>query len=1030
MPSLKTKATGKAYWRSLDELADNDEFQRFVRNEFPAMADEMAAPGSRRNFLKFMGASMALAGMTACRWPTEQILPFTERPDGYTPGVPLHFATAMELAGVGTGLVVSSYDGRPIKIEGNPQHPDSRGATSSQVQAALLEMYDPERSSEVVRRADGERARSDWAAFEAFAGPHFERLAASGGRGLRVLSEASGSPSVAAMRRRFEQRFPQATWVEYEAFSRDNEREGTRLAFGTPLRTRLALDRAEVVLSLDEDFLLRHPAAVRYARDFTSNRRGDSESMNRLTVFESGYSLTGAIADRRVTLPSRFMPALVIALAAELFLERGLPLPAGADGLRRLLDASRGNAQREAVDWTIADELLEHRGASLVLAGPGLPPGIHALVHVINAALGNIGRTVHYTADADAQRPAHVAGVAALAAEIDSGEVDTLVVIGGNPVFDGPADLDLGRRIEQVPNAIRLGVYEDETAEVCGWHLPRAHFLESWGDTRGLDGTVSVAQPLIEPLWGGRSTIELLALLVADPLRKGHDIVRRTHGADADDAAWRRTLHDGVIAGTAWPTVTPTVGASGWAGDLSSYLSLPDELPDGQIELTLVPDASLQDGRFANNGWLQELPDPLTKLTWDNALLIGPATAEAFGLDHEDLARVTAGDASVELPVYVMPGQAAGTAQVSAGYGRRAGGRVAEGVGVDVYPLGSSDEPHHRIVKLERAGGTYKLATTQNHWAIDTLGANESEKRSRIHAREIDVATFREHPEAVRHMGPHYAEVDLWNQHTYAEGHSWGMAIDLSVCTGCNACVTACQAENNIPVVGKDEVLRGREMHWIRVDRYFAGEPEAPSVALQPVTCHHCENAPCEQVCPVAATVHDSEGLNVMVYNRCVGTRYCLNNCPYKVRRFNWFNNHKHETEVERMKHNPEVTVRSRGVMEKCTFCLQRINNAKIRAKNDGRELQDGDVTPACAQACPTQAITFGDLNLEQSRVRAAHEDPRTYALLEEMNIRPRLLYQARLRNRGADASHAGPGSGGHGAADEHGADGAGHGEA
>jgi molybdopterin-containing oxidoreductase family iron-sulfur binding subunit len=1020
MSSLKTPTTGKAYWRSLDELADNDEFRRFVRDEFPSIPDDKLAPASRRSFLKFMGASVALAGMTGCRWPTEQILPFAERPAGYTPGIPVQFATAMELAGVATGLVVTSYDGRPIKIEGNPLHPGSLGSTSAIDQAAILEMYDPERSSDVVQRADDESKTRDWAAFESFAGPHFAALEAGGGAGLRVLSEASASPSVAALRARLLQRFPRARWVEYEPVSRDGERRGSLLAFGAAYRTRLALDRAETIVSLDDDFLHRHPNAVRHARDFAKGRRGEHGKLSRLSVVESGYSLTGGMADRRIPVPSRMVPAVAIALAAELFLERGLPLPAGASGLRQLLESSQGHPYREAIDGSIAQDLLDHRGRSLVLAGPGQPPEVHALVHAINIALGNVGSTIEYVDDPDPERPTHLAAIRELAGDIDAGAVTTLVVIGGNPAFDGPADLDLASRIAAVDTTIRLGLYEDETSELCDWHLPRAHFLETWGDARAWDGTISVVQPLIAPLWGGRSPIELLALLAGEATTRGHDIVQTTLAARTpDEAAWRRALHDGLVADTAWPTRTPSLRQADWAGDLSPFLSLREELPENEVELSLVPAAGIHDGRFANSGWLQELPDPLTKLTWDNALLIGPATAGAFGLEQEDRVRVTAGDRSVELPVYVMPGQTKGTAAVWTGYGRRKAGTVGAGVGVDVYPLRTTDEPDWSIVTLEKLRGSHRFATTQNHWAIDTLGAQETERRASVHAREIDIATFVEHPEAVKHMGVPYHPVDLWNQHQY-DGHAWGMSIDLSVCTGCNACITACQAENNIPFVGKDEVTRGREMHWIRVDRYFQGEPEAPSVSVQPITCHHCENAPCEQVCPVAATVHDGEGLNVMVYNRCVGTRYCLNNCPYKVRRFNWFNNHKDAQPVEQMKHNPEVTVRARGVMEKCTFCIQRINNAKIRAKNDGRTLRDGEITTACEQACPTRAITFGDLGDPESRVRRSQEDDRSYALLDEMNVRPRLRYLARLRNRG-DAAEPYEGGGGHGGGEPHG---------
>ncbi len=1013
MPPVKQPVAGKAYWRSLDELAGSPEFEKFVRDEFPGLADGVASSTSRRSFLKFMGASMALAGLTACRWPREEILPFASRPEGYVPGNPMRYATAIEVEGVGTGLLVTSYDGRPVKIEGNPQHPFSLGASSAVAQASVLELYDPDRSSRVMRGRGDEAAQSSWQEFDAFADELARRFDGNGGAGLAVLSESGSSPSLARLRERLRKRFPQSAWYEYEALSRDNERAGTEMAFGESYRTLLALDRARTIVCFDEDLLLDHPAAVRYARDFARGRRAEDGTMSRLHVVETGYSITGASADHRYPVAPSRIPAALGHLAARLFLEHALPLPAAAGGLRDLLQPFLDHPVGEQLAGSMVDDLLAHRGESVVVVGPRQPAVAHALAHVINAALGNAGHTLRYATDARGGRETDARALRRLVASIDEGQVETLFVLGGNVVYDGPVGLEVARALSSVPQTIHLSLHRNETSKVCGWHLPRAHFLESWGDTRAWDGTLGVVQPLIQPLFDGRSSLEVIARLLGESSAQGYDVVRVTMrdllGSVDFESKWRRLLHDGLLENSAWPQQSPRLTGVAW-GRAADELRATDEAA-GDVELAFVPDPALRDGRFANNGWLQELPEPLSKLTWDNALMMSPATAEGLGLAHGDVARVGSAGRTAELPVFILPGVAAGAATVWLGYGRTSAGRIGDGVGVDVYPL--RDGGAFSLATVEPTGTRAVLATTQNHWAIDRLGGEETQARSRTLAREVELREFLEHPEAVHHMGAEHPEVKLWDDPAGYEGHRWGMAIDLSACTGCNACIVACQAENNIPVVGKDEAAYGRAMHWIRVDRYFQGEPEAPAVVMQPVTCHHCENAPCEQVCPVAATVHDSEGLNVMVYNRCVGTRYCSNNCPYKVRRFNWFNNRKHDEPIEQMVYNPEVTVRSRGVMEKCTFCLQRIRNVGIQTRNEGRDLRDGDITTACEQACPTAAIVFGDLNDPGSRVRGMFEHSRAYGMLEEFNFRPRTRYLARLRNRSsaAEDEHGGHGS-------------------
>jgi MoCo/4Fe-4S cofactor protein with predicted Tat translocation signal len=1000
MPPVKTKghpyASSPSFWRSMGELADSPDFRKFVENEFPSARDEASEGPSRRGFLKVMGASMALAGMTGCRWPEEEIRPFSHRPDGFTPGVPERYATTMDLHGAATGLLVTSYDGRPIKIEGNPDHWQSLGATNSWHQASILELYDPERSQHVVHQGTGAKS---WEEFGTFAQAHFRALAATGGRGLSILAEPSSSPTREAMRARLLDAFPQARWYEYSPVSRDNIREGSKLAQGTAHRTHLSLDRALTIVSLDDDFLLHHPAAVRYARDFAAGRDPHGD-FSRLWIVESGFSLTGSVADRRIAIAPSKIPAFAACLAAKLFLEEGVALPAGAESLRPTLERARQLPAYAEVDAKLTYDLAHHRGRSVVTAGPRQPAEVHALVHVINEALGNVGQTVNYTLEPDADRPSHRDGMFELAADAQNGQADTLIILGGNPLYDAPGDVDFAGVLDRVGTSVHLSLYENETSGACTWHLPRAHFLETWGDGRDYRGTVSVNQPLIQPLFDGRSDIELLAAITGEHSIKGYDIVRRTFfesaGSAAGEEGWAQTLHDGLRPGTEWSQTRASLGAGAWAASLAT---LADET-SGAVELICVEDSKVLDGRYANSGWLQELPDTLTKLTWDNAALIAPETAAELGVGQEQMIRLAAGDKSVELPVFLLPGHAVGAISVALGYGRTAAGEVGNGKGVDVYPLRNG--AGWTEVQATKGSGSYPLSTTQDHFAIDQLGSGERKKRAATLVREAELSDFRHDPEHALHHHSHEL-TQQFAEHEYND-NKWGMAIDLNSCIGCNACVVACQAENNIPVVGKAEVADGREMHWLRIDRYFVGEQDDPAVAFQPVACQHCENAPCEQVCPVAATVHDGDGLNVMVYNRCVGTRYCANNCPYKVRRFNYFNNNKDIDPLKQMAYNPEVTLRFRGVMEKCSFCVQRISAVKIEAKNARREIRDGEVTPACAQVCPTRAITFGDLNDESSEVAHRHHDERAYSMLEETNVRPRTRYLARLRNRGEHA--------------------------
>jgi MoCo/4Fe-4S cofactor protein with predicted Tat translocation signal len=1027
-------ARGQGFWRSLAALANAPEHQQRMAREFPTADEETLNPGSRREFLKLAGASLALAGLvlTGCRWPKEKILPYSTRPAGLLPGHPEQYATAMELGGWGVGLLATSYDGRPIKVDGNPEHPVSLGGSNAMHQASVLGLYDPDRAQRILRRDGNNYNTATWDEFLAFAQPHFASLRGRQGRGLALLSDGSRSPSLAAQRAWLAQHLPQARWTDYSPVSWANQAAGFTLLGAAPHRAHYDVAGADVILSLDDDFLHLHPASLRYVRDFAARRNPANGKLNRLYMAESTYSITGAQADHRLPLRSADVAALAAVLAAELFINRGLPAPGATTSLLELLDA-RGvlegfasHALNTDIVKALAADLLAARGHGLIAAGPRMPAPVHALAYIMNTALGNAGKTVSYLPEPDGAA-AGAAGLRTLVDELNGGKVDTLLILGGNPAYDAPGDVDFASASAKAPVSISLCSHHHETARLCTWQVNQAHYLEAWGDNEAWDGTVGVVQPLIAPLYDGKSAIELVALACGDSFTSGYDIVRRTQlGPAAAEQAWRRIVHDGLVHGS---------GGGGRAsvlaldyGALITAVTTLANAPGEMLELNIYPHEYIYDGQFANNGWLQELPDPLTKLTWGNAALLSPADAKRLGIQHDDVLKLELNGAAVELPAYILPGQAPGTVAVHIGFGRGDGklgnfgdarathpplklfnppqdyssspvGRVGDGIGVNVYPLRRAGNPHYAMgVQLTRTGKRHTLAVTQDHHIIDTVGMEERGRRAGELVRSANVAFYEEHPEFAKQMTHHPPLTSLWKEYTF-DGPHWAMAIDLAQCIGCGACTAACQAENNIPVVGREQVITGREMHWIRVDRYFKGDEQNPEVAQQPLACQQCELAPCESVCPVAATSHTKEGLNDMVYNRCVGTRYCSNNCPYKVRRFNYFEYRKDLTETEKLQFNPEVTIRKRGVMEKCTFCVQRIQKAKIIAKNTDRPIQDGDITPACAQACPAQAIVFGDLRDKDSRVRKLFEDNRSYALLEELNTKPRNMFLARLCN-------------------------------
>ncbi len=996
------EAKGPQFWRSLEELAATPQFEDMLQREFPRHAAEWPAESdddparkgfSRRNFLQLSSASLALAGLTACtKQPLEKIVPYVKQPEEILPGRPLFFATAMPMLGYLQPVLAESNMGRPTKIEGNPEHAASLGATDAIAQASILSLYDPDRSQSILQL---ESART-WSALQAALKPYLDAQVALEGVGIRVLTGSTTSPTFKALWERVLGPYPQVQRHQWEPAGRDAVRAGAQQAFGEIVETRYDFAKADVVLTLDSDVLTSGPGAVRYARDFGAKRRvgGQGEhatpAMNRLYALETNPTATGTMADHRLALAPETIAAATLALAAACGVV-GATAPALDAELQRFVQVA-------------ARDLMAHRGSSLVVAGEFAPAAVHTLVHAINGALGNAGSTVLYSDAVEVEPIDQLASLKALHADLMAGKVEILIVLGANPVYDAPADLDFAAAIKKATLRIHHGLYRDETAEYCQWHVPEAHYLEAWGDGRAYDGTVSIQQPLIEPLYGGKSQLEMLALLGGQPDAKGMDLVQSTwKGEGLTDAAWRKALHDGFIADSALPARDAALQSAGVAQAASELGSMKAA---AGFTVAFRPDPAVYDGRFANNAWLQELPRPLTKLTWDNALLVAPKTAQTnHWSQRETVAVKTADGHTLDVPIYLQPGHAEGCGTLYLGYGRTRAGRVGNGVGAASYRIRSSQGLWATAAEVTGTGDTYLLATTQDHFSIDDNKVESSEAAIRGTLRVVTLADYVKNPEAVKELGEAPDPKDsIYTPWPY-EGYKWGLAVDLNACTGCNACVIACQSENNIPVVGKEQVDKGREMHWIRIDRYYRGDLDRPEIYHQPVMCMHCEQAPCEVVCPVAATTHSAEGLNDMVYNRCVGTRYCSNNCPYKVRRFNFLHWNKIEPNdayshpVQKLGRNPDVTVRFRGVMEKCTYCVQRINRAKITAEKEDRLVRDGEIKTACQQACPSQAIVFGNLNDPQSEVVRWKAEERNYGMLEDLNTRPRTSYLARVRN-------------------------------
>lgn len=965
------------FWRSLEEAAAAPEFETYLHREFPSQLAVWDDPVGRRCFLKLMAASLALAGVTGCtRSPEEKIVPYVRSPEGLSAGQPQFYATAMPRGGYGYGVLAESHRGRPTKIEGNPEHPLSRGGTDVFMQASILSLYDPDRSQTILHRGVIET----WEAFVRAMATEMAKWRQQQGRGLRILTGTVTSPTLAAQMADVLRALPQAKWHTFEPAVADSVHAGSRLAFGRPVDAILHFDQARVIVALDCDFLTALPASLRYARDFADARRvvHDNRAMNRLYVAESTPSITGAMADHRIAL----IPSQIELLARTI--------------LQHLKSGSANDQTRVPeglpIPWltAVVDDLIQHRGASIVSVGPGQPARVQAWVHAINDELGNVGHTVTYIDPVAAEPPHAGATLRDLVADMSAGQVQTLMILEGNPVYNTPAEFAFAQNLNTVPLRIHLSDYYDETSFLCDWHIPAQHYLESWSDIRAADGTVSLIQPLIAPLYDGKSPHTVLDVLMGRPGRSAHEAVQgywKQQFAGEDFAhRWRQSLHDGVIPNTSAKPVQVKL-ISDVEGSLESSRPQPAR---EQFEIEFRLDPTVGDGQYANNGWLQELPRPLTKLTWENVAAISPAAAEQLKVSSGDLLEITVDGRSLRAPAWVMPGQADRCVSLTFGYGRTQSGRIGAGRGYNAYSILPVSDRWFHAGAVSKISGHQVLATTQNHHSM--------EGRDIVRVTTLEAV---QHPGTSETKSTHRAQAaeSMYSGFQY-EGNAWGMVIDQTACIGCNACVVACQAENNIPVVGPEQVAVGREMHWLRIDRYYHGGLDDPETYFQPMMCVHCEEAPCEVVCPVAATVHDSEGTSNMIYNRCVGTRYCSNNCPYKVRRFNFLQFADETTPSLKLLRNPEVTVRSRGVMEKCSYCIQRISAARIDAKIEHLPLvPEGAVVTACQQACPTRAITFGNLAQRDSKVRQLKSSPLNYGVLAELKTLPRTTYLARVVN-------------------------------
>jgi molybdopterin-containing oxidoreductase family iron-sulfur binding subunit len=1003
--------TGKKYWRSVDELADTPAFREAVQREFPAQAAEWIDPVSRRGFLKVMGASLALAGLSGCtKQPDEPIYPYVKEPEDLVLGRPVYFATAFPFPTGAVPLLVKSDAYRPIKLDGNPEHPVNRGSSDPLTQGSLLDLYDPDRSQRVIYRGEVRQFAAFLAAFRAM----LSDKKASGGAGLYILSDTVTSPTLAAQWKTAQQKYPNAKWLQWDPINRDSAYAASKTAFGDYYDAQYRLQDADVIVSLDADFLsaITHPGFLRLAADYAGRRKlaqagsDGNFAMNRLYAIESTPSTTGFKAEHRLALKAGEIASFAAALAASVGAGGAAPQAMGSGPAGKYLSV-------------LAADLKAHGGKCVVIPGEQQAPAVHMAAIAINQALGNVGKTVVYTETVNPMPSIQGQDIVTLVNDMRAGKVDWLVILNANPVYTAPVDLHFEEALSTVKTSAHLGSHLDETGVVTEWHINGTHFLENWSDTRAYDGTATVVQPMIDPLYGGKSAHDVIQSMLDDPDTSPYDAVRKTWmaslGPGDPEHAWRKMLHDGMVPGTAYQPKT----VSAKIGDLPVTASSDQA---GTVEVIFRADPNIYDGRYANVGWLQEVPKPVTSMSWDNAALMSYRTLAKFGLAESDVVAIESNGNTVMAPVLAVPGHPEGSVTLYLGYGRRNGGRVAGGLGFNAYAIRSSNALLFASgATMKKTGQTYEFAVTKSHYTdhrsiaaggdgsgTHSLEGNEAMTRGII--RYATLEEFKQQPnfaheeeELSEDPKPDDSMFSNWRY----DKNAWGMAIDMNSCVGCNACIVSCYAENNIAVVGKHNTKDGRIMQWIRIDTYFEGDLDAPRAHFQPMNCQHCENAPCEQVCPVGATVHSPEGLNVMIYNRCVGVRYCSNNCPYKVRRFNFLLFSDFETESLKLMRNPDVTVRSRGVMEKCTYCLQRIAAAKIAADKENRDIRDGEIVTACQQACPTGAIVFGNINDRASNVAKLKAQQRNYGVLADLNVRPRTTYIAEVFNPNPDLAEA-----------------------
>jgi molybdopterin-containing oxidoreductase family iron-sulfur binding subunit len=979
---------GKRYWRSVDELADTPEFQAAVEREFPGSAQEWVDPVSRRGFLKLMGASMALAGLAGCtKQPDEPIYPYVKQPEDLVLGKPNYFATAHPFVTGAVPLLVKSDEFRPIKIDGNPEHAYNLGSSDPFSQGTLLDLYDPDRSQHVMFRGENR----EWAEFAQAL--RQEVAGTKDGTGIYFLSATITSPTLARQWKAVQTAWPKAKLVQY-----DPAIAGTAVAKG--LNVQYALSDADVIVSLDADYLsgAAFPGFHKLVREYAERRKLAGKDLNRLYSIESTPTTTGLKAEHRLGLRASEIPAFTAELAKAV----------GVEGVQAPAYAWTGEQKKFLA--VLAADLKAHAGKSVVIPGLYQDASVEALALAINSALGNVGKTAFVAAEPAIPLPSdQIADMKALVADLNAGKVDWLVILNANPIYTAPADLNFAAAFDKAKTVAHLGAHLDETGQISHWHIPAAHFLESWSDARAYDGTVSIVQPMIDPLYGGKTAHDVLQSLLDEPMLSAYEAVRTTWKPVIKgdfETGWRKSLHDGWIAETAATGVATAAG-------VSAQKAVPVPTPKDSIEIIFRPDPNIYDGRWANVGWLQELPKPVTNLSWDNAAIVSGATLTRLGLEEDDIVELSVGGGRVKAPVIVAPGHPDNSVTVYLGYGREFAGRVGSGAGFNAYLIRNTWAPFYATGSLRKVEGKWSIAVTKSHYQdhrSKTFGGQGNGNNS-LEADEalgergiIRYATLEEFK-----SNPGFANegegrektnlsTSLFPNWEYKD-NAWGMSIDMNSCVGCNACIVSCYAENNIAVVGKQQVKIGRNMQWLRIDTYFEGDLSAPRAHFQPMACQHCENAPCEQVCPVGATVHTPEGLNTMVYNRCVGTRYCSNNCPYKVRRFNFLLFSDYETESTKLMRNPDVSVRSRGVMEKCSYCVQRISAAKIEADKENRPVRDGEIVTACQQACPASAITFGNINDKTSRVAKLRGNERSYQVLADQNTRPRTTYVAAVLN-------------------------------